>query len=180
MSTQPQRKVGQANSYVNAPQGLINLQRIIIIIIKDTELWGEQNAEKTCPEIKDKAGIKGLQRMVNKMMDDIDHCWNPMPRPAHNIDQVRNNVVFPDPESMIRGIAVLLKTFHLIRAKNKFVPMMEQYTARVMLLNMLYKGIPGQLWKHLFASKETLERWDKVCADVCKLHKITPPIFDER
>ena len=30
-TTQPQRKVGQVNSYVNVPRGLINLQRIIII-----------------------------------------------------------------------------------------------------------------------------------------------------
>ena len=51
-------------------------------------------------------GIKGYERMVNKMLSAEDHLNDPKPRPASNIDVVRCLVSFASAEDLLRGSKV--------------------------------------------------------------------------
>jgi hypothetical protein len=48
-------------------------------------------------------GIKGYERMWNKMMSADDHYYEPKPRPAANVDVVRCLATFATPADMRAG-----------------------------------------------------------------------------
>ena len=52
-------------------------------------------------------GIKGYERMANKMLSRDDHRDLPKPRPAHNIDVVRCLATFDTVDDMRKGFDVL-------------------------------------------------------------------------
>jgi len=56
-------------------------------------------------------GIKGYERMVNKMLSFDDHRKLPKPRPAHNIDVVRCLATFETPQDMLQGFEVVKTVF---------------------------------------------------------------------
>ena len=56
-------------------------------------------------------GIKGYERMSNKMKSKDDHRFKPKPRPAHNIDVVRCLATFGTVEDMRKGFECVQRVF---------------------------------------------------------------------
>lgn len=118
-------------------------------------------------------GIKGYERMQNKLKSFVDHWSEELPRPAENVDVVRGLAVFEDASKMSEGLLRLQTQFkHFVKFKNGMAWSPEQAKKakhlRLVLACVLYSPrIEGtktpMTFGDLCASPRVQQLWEEYC-----------------
>ena len=99
----------------------------------------EAGVEGAAEEIYRAAPPKSVARMHNKLQ--TDHASMKRPRPAHNLDVLRNAATYATPEALIAGYEALASKYTVVRVKNgyaKGVDPSASFGYRAVLVNFVF------------------------------------------
>ena len=100
----------------------------------------EAGVEGAVEEIYRAAPPKSVARMHNKLQ--TDHASMKRPRPAHNLDVLRNAATYATPEALIAGYDALASKYTVVRVKNGYAKGVDpnaSFGYRAVLVNFIFE-----------------------------------------